>query len=50
MICCLSSEEDRMLIAESFVGDGGGAAHVNTVPGDEAGLARAGRPAVQGRG
>jgi hypothetical protein len=25
MICYLSSEEDRMLIGESFVGDGGGA-------------------------
>ena len=39
-----------MLIAESFAGDGGGAAPVNTVPGDEAGPAWAGRFAVQGPG
>jgi hypothetical protein len=39
-----------MLIAESFVGDGGGAAPMNTVPGDEAGPARGGRSAVQGPG
>jgi formaldehyde-activating enzyme involved in methanogenesis len=34
---CLSSAEDRMLIGESFVGEGAEAAQVNTVLGDRDG-------------
>jgi 5,6,7,8-tetrahydromethanopterin hydro-lyase len=34
---CSSGEEGRMLIGESFVGEGAEAAHVNTVLGDRAG-------------